>query len=122
VALPVLNASLVVAGVTCDVLERAACRNVAACLADHDGEFVLIVKVVADLRLHQRLLMSDLAASKARKQRRLFGDGPADLGNVIAVVESDADDLAGIRNDRSERNLVERIVGMRGCHEPRRVG
>jgi hypothetical protein len=95
---------------------------VAPCLADHDGELALIVKVVADLRLHQRLLMADLAAGKARKQRRLFGDGAADLGNVVAVVESDADDFAGIGNDRSKRNLVEGMVGMRGCHEPRRIG
>ena len=72
-ALPVPDAALVVAGVTCDMLERAACRNVAACLADDGGEFALIVKVVADPRLHQRLLMSDLAAGKAREQRRLFG-------------------------------------------------
>ena len=45
-ALPVADAALVVAGIARDVLERAACRNVAACLADDDGELALIVEVV----------------------------------------------------------------------------
>src|SRR5215475_7314495 len=51
VALPVAHAALVVAGISCDILERAACRNVTAGLADDQGEFAIIVKIVAHLGL-----------------------------------------------------------------------
>ncbi len=107
-ALPVADAALIVAGIARDMVERAARRDVAAFLADDERKLAFIVEIVAHLRLHHRLEVADLTAGEAGEQRRLLGDGAAGLGDMVAVVEADADDLAGIGDDGCKGDLVER--------------
>ena len=110
-ALPVANAAVVVAGIPGDVLQRTLRRDMAAGPADDHGKLAFVVEVSRYLRADQWLQVSHLAACKARKQNRLLRHGPAGLGNVVMVVEADADDLVRIGNDGQQRQPGQCVVG-----------
>src|SRR5262249_17933526 len=121
VSLPVADAALVVAGIAGDVIERAACGNVPAFLADDERKLALVIEVVADARLHHRLKMPDLTAGEAGEQCGLLGDGPSGLRDVVAIIEADADDLAGIRDHGRESNRLEGMIRRGGAGQFRGV-
>ena len=118
-ALPVADAAFVVAGVTCDMVERAACGNAPTGGANDKRQLSFIVEIIADLGLHKGLQVSDLAAGKSRKERRLLGDGPTGLGHVIAIIQADTDDLAGIGYDGRMGNRVQGVVRLPGREQRR---
>ena len=55
--------------------------------------------------------MADLAPGKPGEQRGLLGHCSARLLDVGAVVQADADDLVGVRNDRGKFEGLQREIG-----------
>ena len=63
--------------------------------------------------------MTGLRIGHPQEEHRVLGDLAAGLLHVIAVVETDAPDLAGVRYHRQQRDLGQREVGRARGGPPR---
>ena len=86
--------------------------------ADDDTELDLEIEGVGPLRPDDRLLVADDGVGELREQQRLGTHDTLLLGDVVAVVQPDADDLARDGERRDELDVVERDPG--GALERRR--
>ncbi|MPL93030.1 hypothetical protein SDC9_39154 [bioreactor metagenome] len=111
VLLPVAHRGVVVAGIARDVIERLGLGDAPARLADDHRKLALVVELVAFERLHQRRAMADLAAGIAREEHRVRRLLAAGFLNVVVIVQTDADDLVGVRDHRVMGDGVEGIIG-----------
>ena len=112
-ALPVAHAEVVGAGVAGDHLVGALDRDVAAALADHDRQLGLVVEQGRDLRHVHVGARPDHAGHLLVEEDRHFGRLHPHLGDVVGVVERDAEVLA--RSGRREQPDL-------GERQARRVG
>lgn len=79
--------------VSCDVLVSVLGRDVATILADHHGEFNLVMNLTASWDLNV-LSVRDEGRCRLQEKEWGFGDGVAELFGVFTKVATDRDDLA----------------------------
>jgi hypothetical protein len=98
VPLPVAGAHVVGAGVAEHVLEGVGPADVVTGLPDHDGQFALVVDLVAPQlpRQHDRIARVLHGARVLEEQHGMGWRGGVALGGVLLVVEADAEDVAGL--------------------------
>src|SRR5262249_9065846 len=85
-------------------------RDVLPGAADHDDEFRLVIDLLGDLRDLDRVAVGDEGVGELAEHDGFGGDGLAALDGVVAVVEADAEDLAGGGDGRGELDRL-RFVG-----------
>src|SRR5262249_62171441 len=83
-----------------DVVERLLLADEARGLADHDTELDFPVELIRAAWSQDRLARIQDRVRPLREDRRLLRDRLVGLLGVVAVVEPDADELAGIRDRR----------------------
>src|SRR6266700_3687707 len=87
---------------------------------DDDGELALVVEFGGDGRIPDRVGVTDQAGRELGEQDDPVGLGGPALGDVIGVVETDADDLAGAQHRRRVLYALGSHGGGRGGgHRPR---
>src|SRR5437016_2123324 len=98
--LEVAGADVVDVRVARDVVERALARHEARGPADDDAELHFPVELLRSARTQNRLARIENGGVPLREDGRLLGDRLAGLLGVVAVVETDADELARVRDGR----------------------
>ncbi len=78
-----------------DELERVVDGDLRGAPADHDAELGLVVDLLADRGDPDLVAGRDERVRPFREQERPFGEVDALLLRVVAVVQTDADDLLG---------------------------
>ena len=101
-ALPVAGRDVVRDDVAGDVLVGVGRLHPACPLADDDAELRLEVEGVTARGMDDRLSVGHDGVGELGEEQRPLRAGPAALGDVVAVVQADADDLLG-RLDRGGR-------------------
>ena len=109
---------VVEAGVGAHRGARGVAGRAVDALADHDRELALVVGAGLLARDHDRLAVPDQRRRPLGEDHRHIGDGELGLLGVVAVVEADADQLAGHHGMR-ERDGVERRALALGGRERR---
>src|SRR5206468_12517565 len=97
-ALPVADTDVVVDRVTGDMIPGIGLADVAAALADHDGEFAFPVQIVGDFGPDYPRVVRDLRTPDAKEDRRKLSDRAlhAECHRLVVMVEvvaHGADDL-----------------------------
>jgi hypothetical protein len=80
------------------VVERVVLGHAPGLRADDDAELGLVVDLGRLGRQHDGIAVADQRVGPLREQQRRLREVLAALGRVVAVVEPDADDLAGTRD------------------------
>jgi hypothetical protein len=96
VPLKIANAALVVTGVSCDVVPGILAGDVAAWLADDDGEFALEIEIFRDTRPDDVAKMPGLAVGEAAEHGGICDFGAAGFHAVRFIIEANAEDLVRI--------------------------
>ena len=96
-ALPVAGADVVDNDVAGHVPERVVTTNAAGDRADDDAELDLEIERMRALRPDDRRPVGDDGIGELGEQQGPDRRVPAALGDVVVVVEPDADDLGGVR-------------------------
>src|SRR5690606_25683399 len=102
--LPVASADVVGAGIAKDIVQGPLAGDVLAALADDDGEFALVVHLLAcqaSGNLHGVAGVLDGVGAFGKEDRKV-GNGHAALSRVVAVVQANAEDGRGCLNRREE--------------------
>ncbi len=101
--LPVAGGDVVPAGVTADVLECGGIvGDVFGGFADDDDEFGFVVDLLGDFGQLDRIAVRDERVGVFREDDGFGGNGFPAFDGVIAIVQPDADDLAGFGNRRQD--------------------
>src|SRR5690606_24277464 len=98
-----------------DVLPSALLRDSAPGSADHEHDLAFVVKLIRFRRPQYRLFVPDQALRRAKENARIlrltFGDFESRVFLVApAVVDTYANDLAGIANRRQKPHVVEPVI------------
>src|SRR6185503_20533703 len=96
----VAHAAVVEAAVTRDMVEGAFAGHAPRALADDDRELAFIVELLGLARREQRPAVSDNAIAEADEDHGTLGALAAHLLDVRHVIDADAQQLRGIRDDR----------------------
>src|SRR4029077_5750364 len=96
VPLKIAKAALVVTGVSCDVVPGILAGDVAAWLADDDGEFALEIEIFRDTRPDDVAKMPGLAVGEAAEHGGICDFGAAGFHAVRFIIEANAEDLVRI--------------------------
>ncbi len=104
--LEVAGAHVVDDRVTGHVVERALARHEAGGAADDDAELDFPVELLRSARPQDRLAGIEDGGVPLREDGWLLGNRLAGLLGVVAVVEADADELAGIGDGRMQPRRV----------------
>jgi len=102
-----------------DRVEGRCLGNRAAAASDHDDEFDLPVDAVRR-EVHVGV-WADQAAREFREYQRLLWDREIGFFGVVAVIQSDPEDLLGPRDASLERTLVEWFTARIGSEGSRPV-
>ena len=102
VALEVAHRAVIIAGIAGNMGQRVGGRDVTARLADDESQFAFIIELVGVLRLDDRRAMANLRCDGAQEKYREFGIRTARLLDMLAIIQANADDLAGVRDERQQ--------------------
>ena len=100
VELPVARRDVVADRVAADVLERLLPGMCLPASADHHHQLGLVVDLVAHRGQDDRTAVADQGGRILAEEDRLGRRRHAALGGVVAIVQSDADDLARVGHGR----------------------
>ena len=96
--LPVAHAGIVVAGKAGDVVESVCALDVAACLADDNGELAFEIEMGGEAWLHNVCQMCRLSIGEASEEGWVLHFGAPSFLAMHLVVQPDTQDLVGIGN------------------------
>ena len=105
-ALPVASADVVDHDVAGDVVHRVVDGDATCPPADDHAELDLEIQGLRALVPDDRLAVGDDRIGELGEEQGSLGDGAAALGDVLRVVETDAHDLARVREGRGRRPPV----------------
>ena len=119
VELPVAGGDVVADGVAADILEGSLPRNMPPLSADHHDELGLIVDLLAHSGQDDGRTMADQGGRVLAEEHRFRRYRHAALGRVVAIVQPDADDLAGSGTGASSVRWRDRGERRRSAGRPR---
>src|SRR5215471_16691108 len=108
--LDVPDRAVVEAGIAEDVAHCVALGNVAAWLADNQGELAFVIKVAGNFRAHHRLVVRHERVYEPQKDRGVLGRRATGLGGVSTIIAASADYLVGISDRRQQYDLRHRHI------------
>src|SRR5439155_27062135 len=105
VPLVIAHRAFVVTGISGDMIHGLAFRDVTPAFADDNDELGFVIERLGKLWPDERLKMAHLRIGPTGEDRRVRVFGHAGLIEMLMVVETDTDDLVGIRDRRIEADL-----------------
>ena len=113
VTLPVASADIVGAGVAQHMIEGIFFADIVAGFSDHHGQFAFVVDGITIQLAWQddRVARVLQGARILEEQHRIFGDSLFAFLGVLAVIEADAEDIAGLERGEEFFDL-EGFVGV----------
>ena len=89
-----------------DVIPGAIAGTVTPAAADHDSEFAFVIVAGRNAGTNQRLSVTDQTRREADEDERVVRHIAAHFLDVRPVVDTDAKNLAGLRNRRQQADSV----------------